>query len=308
MSSNIVKKLFSNLKIPVMCAPMYIASNPKLVVAQCRSGIVGSFPAMNARGQLDAWLQKIKFNLGPLFHKKLLPPFAVNQIVHPYNKNLQEDMNVIIKHEVPIVITSLGTRREINDAVHSYGGIVLHDVTKNSRAREAISHGADGLIAIAAGAGGHAGQQSPFALMQEIREWYGGPVGLGGCISNGSAVLAAKVMGADFAYIGSPFLATKEANTAPEYKRMVVDCSAENIINTDFFTGAGANYLGPSIPKHVDINHKTATSRWLEMPKVWSEIWACGQGISNVTQIVTTNHLVRKWIREYEMKQKKYVY
>ena len=284
---------------------MYIASNPKLVVAQCRSGIVGSFPALNARGQLDAWLKKIKFNLSD---NKMLPPFAVNQIVHPYNKNLEEDMDVIVKHEVPIVITSLGTRREINDAVHSYGGIVLHDVTKNSSARKAIAHGADGLIAIAAGAGGHAGQQSPFALMQEIREWYGGPVGLGGCISSGSAVLAARVMGADFAYIGSPFLATKEANTVPEYKKMVVDCSAEDIVNTDFFTGISANYLGPSIPKHIDMNHKTATSRWLEMPKVWSEIWGCGQGISNVAEIVTTNQLIRKWIRQYQSKQKKYAY
>ena len=287
---------------------MYIASNPKLVVAQCRSGIVGSFPALNARGQLDAWLQKIKTNLGPLFYDKLLPPFAINQIVHRYNKSLEEDMDVIVKHKVPIVITSLGTRREINDAVHSYGGIVLHDVRKNSCARKAIAHGADGIIAIAAGAGGHAGRQSPFALMQEIREWYRGPVGLGGCISSGSAVLAARVLGADFAYIGSPFLATKEANTVTEYKKMVVDCTAEDIVTTDFFTGASANYLGPSIPKHIDMNQKTATARWLEMPKVWSEIWGCGQGISNVAEVVSTNQLVRKWIRQYESKQKKYAY
>lgn len=301
MSRKLVAKLFGNLNLPVMAAPLYIASNKKMLIEQCRSGIIGSFPALNARGELDSWLSAINLSLA----NSHLPPFAVNQIVHRQNKQLEEDMDVIIKHKVPIVITSLGTRREINDAVHSYGGIVFHDVTKNSFARKAIQQGADGLIAIAAGAGGHAGQQSPFALMQEIREWYGGPLGLGGGISTGSSVLAAQVMGADFAYIGSPFLATKEANTLPEYKKMIVECTAEHIINTDFFTGIHGNYLKPSIPSHVDINAKSATNQWLVSRQVWSEIWGCGHGISNVKKVATTNQLVRKLYREYIKKKKK---
>tara|TARA_B100001250_G_scaffold41035_1_gene32506 strand:- start:684 stop:1628 length:945 start_codon:yes stop_codon:yes gene_type:complete len=301
--------LKNNIRVPVIAAPMFIVSNPALVVEQCRAGIIGSFPALNARGKdgestLEDWLIRIKAGL-------CLPgspsTFAVNQIVHPTNKRLMEDMELIVKHEVPIVITSLGARNEINDAVHSYGGFVFHDVTSNSYAKKAINKGADGLIAVAAGAGGHAGGQSPFALVQEIREWFKGPLVLAGCISSGRSIAAALTMGADFAYIGSPFIATSEANAPNEYKNMIVNGSAEDIVNTNVFTGIHGNYLLPSIEKaglSIDDLEKSGIKENLldtskKAPKAWSSIWGCGQGISNINEVVKTKTLIHHLARDF---------
>lgn len=310
MSSFALKQITCNLKIPVMAAPMFIVSTPNLVIEQCKSGIIGSFPALNARGDLDKWLQHIHSTRSDLISGglKFLPPFAVNQIVHPTNKRLFEDMEIIVKNKVPIVITSLGARKDINNAVHSYGGIVFHDVTTNTFAKKAIEKGADGLVAVAAGAGGHAGGQSPFALMQEIREWYDGPVALSGAISNGVGIAAAQKLGADLAYIGSPFIATHEANASYDYKQMIVDSTAEDIVYTDYFTGIKGNYLKASIKNSgVDIDSPSITRRWLASekiggkPKPWSTIWGCGQGISNVKQVIGTDVLVQRLSREYKL-------
>ena len=307
-----MKSFLRNTKLPVIGSPMFIVSNPKLVVEQCKSGIIGSFPALNARNKnnessLDTWLCEIKSELCNESH----PMFAVNQIVHSSNDRLYYDMDVIVKHEVPIVITSLGAKKEINDAVHSYGGIVLHDVTTNTFAKKAVSKGADGLIAVASGAGGHAGQQSPFALIQEIREWFDGPLALSGSISTGKNVLATIAMGADCAYIGSPFIATTEANAPSEYKTMIVQCSRENIVNTDVFTGIHGNYLGPSIEnaginiKELQVHSEKSQAKNVfhsknEKPKTWSTIWGCGQGISSVKKVVTTRELVNTLKCEYD--------
>tara|TARA_B100000614_G_scaffold259564_1_gene284459 strand:- start:6241 stop:7185 length:945 start_codon:yes stop_codon:yes gene_type:complete len=303
--------LKKNMRVPVIAAPMFIVSTPALVVEQCRAGIIGSFPALNARGKngestLEDWLIRIKAGL-------CLPGcpsiFAVNQIVHPTNKRLMEDMDLIVKHKVPIVITSLGARNEINDAVHSYGGFVFHDVVSNSYAKKAINKGADGLIAVASGAGGHAGNQSPFALVQEIREWFKGPLVLGGSISSGRSIAAALTMGADFAYIGSPFIATTEANAANEYKNMIVNGCAEDIVNTNVFTGINGNYLLPSIENAGlninDLEKEGIKENLLDTskkaPKAWSSIWGCGQGISNINEIVETKTLIHKLARDFNV-------
>tara|TARA_Y100000389_G_C17470632_1_gene530316 strand:+ start:159 stop:1133 length:975 start_codon:yes stop_codon:yes gene_type:complete len=308
-------KLIKQLRIPVIGSPMFIVSTPRLVVDQCTYGIVGSFPALNARGKngestLDQWLHAIRSQLATnhSLHSSKPAPYAVNQIVHPTNRRLWQDMETIIKHKVPIVITSLGANKEINDAVHSYNGIVLHDVTTNTFAKKAVEKGVDGLIAVAAGAGGHAGSQSPFALVEEIRQWYNGPLVLGGSISSGRGIAAALKMGADMAYIGSPFIATNAANSSVNYKQMCIDCSAEDIVNTDYFTGINGNYLGPSITQSgIDIhslNKKTGKPDNLldsnKSVKAWTNIWGAGQGIGNTKEILSARELILKWKQEFD--------
>ena len=305
--------LNERLRLPVVGAPMFIVSNPELVIAQCTSGIVGAFPALNARpaAQLDEWLARITAALAE--HDARHPhapsaPFAVNQIVHRSNDRLEHDLQLCVRHRVPIVITSLGARPEVNDAVHSYGGIVLHDVIDDRFARKAIEKGADGLIAVAAGAGGHAGRQSPFALVQEIREWFDGPLLLSGAIARGDAILAAQAMGADLAYVGSPFIATREANAAGAYKQMIVDARADDIVYTSYFSGVAGNYLKPSVRAaglDPDALGDSDPSRMnfgseRERPKAWKDIWSCGQGIGAVRDVVRVCDLVARLRREYE--------
>ncbi len=302
------------LRIPVIGAPLFIVSNPKLVIAQCKAGIVGSFPALNARPQekLDDWLTEIKEELDR--HNQDNPdrpaaPYAVNQIVHRSNDRLMADMETCVKHEVPITICSLGAREEIYQAVHSYGGVALHDVINNTFARKAIDKGADGLIPVAAGAGGHAGVISPFALVQEIREWFDGPIALSGSISTGGSVLAAEAMGADFAYIGSAFIATDEANATEGYKDGIVEGRADDIVYTNLFTGVHGNYLRPSIeaagldPDNLpesDPSQMNFGSGGNTDAKAWKDIWGCGQGIGAVTSRGTTAAYVDKLAAEYE--------
>ena len=287
--------ILKNLSVPVVGSPLFIISNPKLVIAQCKAGIVGSFPSLNARplSQLDEWFAEITEALAA--HDKANPdnpaaPYAVNQIVHNSNDRLMEDLQLCVKYKAPIVITSLGAVPKVNEAIHSYGGIVLHDIINNRHANSAIRKGADGLIAVAAGAGGHAGVTSPFALIQEIREWFDGPLLLSGAIANGGAVLAAQAMGADLAYIGSAFIATDEARADEAYKEMIADSEAKDIIYSNLFTGIHGNYLKPSIarsgmdpddlpeadPSKMDFGSGS------DRPKAWKEIWGAGQGIGAV--------------------------
>ncbi|KAA0211311.1 MAG: nitronate monooxygenase [Lautropia sp.] len=305
--------LKDKLRLPIVGAPLFIISNPDLVAAQCKAGIVGSFPALNARPaeRLEEWLQQITGELAG--HDRRHPdrpaaPFAVNQIVHRSNDRLEHDLALCVKYRVPIVITSLGARVEVNDAVHGYGGIVLHDVINDSFARKAIDKGADGLIAVAAGAGGHAGGLSPFALVQEIRAWFDGPLLLSGAIATGRSVLAAQAIGADLAYIGSAFIATKEARADEAYKRMIVECSAEDIVYTNLFTGVLGNYLKPSIrnagldPDNLPASDpsKMNFGSGRDKPKTWKTIWGCGQGIGAVHDIPDAAELVERLGREYE--------
>ena len=304
------------LRIPVIGAPLFIISNPKLVIAQCTAGIVGSFPALNAReakGEpvaLEAWLQEITEALDR--HNQNNPdrpaaPFAVNQIVHRSNPRLERDIEICARWKVPIWITSLGARVEVNEAAHSCGGVVLHDIINNRFAKKAIEKGADGLIAVAAGAGGHAGTVSPFALIQEIRQWFDGPLVLSGAIANGGAVLATEAMGADLAYVGSAFIATEEANAVPAYKNMIVDCSSDDIVYSSLFTGVLGNYLKPSIAAQgLDPDNLPAsdpsTMNFAEgssKPKSWKEIWGSGQGIAAVRAVVPAADLVDRLAREY---------
>lgn len=284
---------FRSLRLPVIASPMFIVSTPELVIAQCRAGIVGSFPALNARpsAQLDEWLQRIR---AALADAKGAAPYAVNLIVHKTNSRLDEDLAICAKHKVPIVITSLGAREDVNAAVQGWGGIVLHDVINDAFARKAVEKGADGLIAVAAGAGGHAGSQSPFALMQEIREWFDGPVALSGAIANGPAILAAEALGADFAYIGSPWIATPEANAPEAYKQAVVDGRAADIVYSNLFTGVHGNYLRASIaaagldPDHLpqsDASKMDFGSGGTKGAKAWKDIWGSGQGIGAVRAV-----------------------
>ena len=306
--------ILANLRIPVVASPMFIVSGPELVIAQCKAGIVGSFPALNAREkdgepiQLEAWLTRISEELDR--HNQANPdrpaaPFAVNQIVHRSNARLERDIEICVKHKVPLWITSLGARPEVNEAAHSVGGVVLHDIINNTFAKKAIEKGADGLIAVAAGAGGHAGMQSPFALIQEIRAWFDGPVALSGAIATGRAVLAAQAMGADFGYIGSPFIATNEANAQPDYKRMIVESGAMDIVTSSLFTGVSGNYLAPSIRNAGldpnDLDHADASSMDFNSakPKAWSQIWGAGQGIGAVHEVVPAGALVDRLVREY---------
>jgi len=293
------------LSVPVIAAPMFIISRPELVIAQCRAGVVGSFPSLNARpsGTLEEWLQRLRRDLTAQD-----APFAVNLIVHKSNTRLQEDLALIVKYQVPVVITSLGARADVNEAVHSYGGIVFHDIINDAFAHKAIERGADGLVAVAAGAGGHAGTQSPFALVQEIREWFSGPLALSGAIANGNSIAAARALGADFAYIGSAFIATEEASAAPDYKQMIVASAAKDIIYTDRFTGVHGNYLIPSLEaagidpaklREEATTHMNFGEAEGGNAKAWRDIWGSGQGIGAVKQVVPAAELVARLGREY---------
>ena len=305
--------LQDNLRLPVVAAPLFIISHPPLVKAQCKAGVIGSFPALNARpeSQVDEWLAEITEDLAA--HNAANPdrpaaPFAVNQIVHMSNKRLEHDLRMCVKYKVPIVISSLGAVPEVNQAIHSYGGIVLHDVINNRHANSAIRKGADGLIAVAAGAGGHAGPLSPFALIQEIREWFDGPLLLSGSIANGGAILAAQAMGADMAYIGSPFIATPEARAVDGYKQMIVESEAKDIVYSNYFTGIHGNYLKPSIAKagmdpdnlpEADPTKMDFAEASKEGSKAWKDIWGCGQGIGAVKEIQPVAGLVDRLATEY---------
>jgi nitronate monooxygenase len=303
--------VFKQLKFPVIASPLFIISNPKLLIAQCKAGVVGSMPALNARpaAQLEEWLIEITEALAA--HNREHPdqpaaPFAINQIVHKSNDRLAHDMALCVKYKVPIIITSLGAREDVNAAAHSYGGVVMHDVINNKFAKKAIEKGADGLIAVAAGAGGHAGVKSPFALIQEIREWFDGPVALSGSITTGGAVLAAQAMGADFAYVGSAFIATDEARAADDYKQAVVDANSDDIIYSNLFTGVHGNYLAPSIrkagldPAHLPESDPSAMNFGGDAQKAWKDIWGCGQGIGAVKAVVPAAELVARLKREYQ--------
>ena len=309
-------EILKNLTLPVIAAPMFIVSGKELVLAQCKAGIVGSFPALNARGEgeFEKWLIEITEELDRYNQAnpdKPAAPFAVNQIVFKSNARLHEDMELCVKYKVPIIITSLGANPDINDAAHSYGGIVFHDVINQRFARKAIEKGADGLITVAAGAGGHAGALSPFALVQETREWFDGPIALSGCIARGDSVLAAQAMGADFGYVGSAFIASKEANAVDEYKQMVVDCSANDLVYSDYFTGVSGNYLKPSIadagldpdnlPKgDISSMNKLTDQGDAQDAKAWKDIWGCGQGIGAVNAVDSVADKVNVMKAEYE--------
>ena len=303
--------VFSTLRLPVVGAPLFIISNPKLVIAQCTAGIVGAMPSLNARpaSQLDEWLAEITEGLAAWNRdhpERPAAPFAINQIVHKSNDRLEHDMQACARYKVPLVITSLGARTDVNDAVHAWGGIVLHDIINNKFARKAIEKGADGLIAVAAGAGGHAGVKSPFALIQEIREWFDGPLALSGAISTGGAVLAAQAMGADLAYIGSAFIATEEARASADYKQAIVEGNSDEIVYSNLFTGVHGNYLKASIRNAGLDPDKLPESDPSKMnfggegaKKAWKDIWGCGQGIGTVKAVLPAAALVERLAREY---------
>ncbi|WP_353198681.1 nitronate monooxygenase family protein [Sandarakinorhabdus sp.] len=295
------------LSIPVIGSPLFIISGPELVMAQCRAGIIGSFPSLNARplAQFEEWLQRLSTELGPND-----APYAVNLIVHRSNDRLMDDLALCVKYKVPLIITSLGAREDVNEAIHSYGGIVMHDIINNKFAKKAVEKGADGLIAVAAGAGGHAGTTSPFALIQEIREWFDGPLALSGSIATGDAVLAAQAMGADFGYIGSAFIATAEARAVQGYKDMIVESAASDIVYSNLFTGVHGNYLRPSIvnagmdPDALPTSDPSAMnfgSGGNTDAKAWKDIWGCGQGIGAVKEVLPAGELVARLIREYDV-------
>ena len=300
-----------NLPLPIIGSPLFIISNPTLVIEQCKAGVIGSMPALNARpaAQLEDWLAEITETLAAYnaaHPDKPAAPFAINQIVHKSNDRLEHDMALCVKYKVPVIITSLGAREDINAAAHSYGGVVLHDIINNKFAKKAIEKGADGLIAVAAGAGGHAGVKSPFALIQEIRQWFDGPVALSGSIASGGAVLAAQAMGADFAYIGSAFIATVEARASDAYKQAIVDGSSDDIVYSSLFTGVHGNYLAPSIraagmdPDNLpEGDVKTMDFGGEGAKKAWKDIWGCGQGIGAIDAVTTTAELVARLRREY---------
>ncbi|MDH0776865.1 nitronate monooxygenase family protein [Delftia tsuruhatensis] len=298
------------LALPVIGSPLFIISNPKLVIAQCQAGIVGSMPALNARPaeQLEDWLAEITETLAAwdkAHPDRPSAPFAINQIVHKSNDRLEHDMQMCAKYKVPIVITSLGAREDVNQAVHSWGGVVLHDIINNKFAHKAIEKGADGLIAVAAGAGGHAGVKSPFALIQEIREWFDGPVALSGSIASGGAILAAQAMGADFAYIGSAFIATHEARANDAYKQAIVDGTSDDIVYSNLFTGVHGNYLAPSIraagldPDNLPESDPSKMNFGGDAKKAWKDIWGCGQGIGAIREVTGAGELVERLKREY---------
>ena len=303
----------AHLPLPIIGAPLFIISHPKLVIEQCKAGVVGSMPALNARpaSQLDEWLAEITETLAAYDRAnpdKPSAPFAINQIVHKSNDRLDHDMQMCAKYKVPIIISSLGARPEINQAAHAWGGVVLHDIINNTHAHKAIDKGADGLIPVAAGAGGHAGVKSPFALVAEIREWFDGPIALSGAIGTGAGVLAAQACGADFAYIGSAFVATEEARAVDAYKQMIVDSSSDDIVYSNLFTGVHGNYLAPSIrnagldPEHLpegDISTMQFGSAG-GPKKAWKDIWGCGQGIGAVKAVVPVAEMVARLKREYD--------
>lgn len=307
-----IPTILNNLRLPIIGAPLFIISNPKMVIAQCKAGIVGSMPALNARPEnvLHEWLDEITTELGEYNEKnpdRPAAPFAINQIVHKSNPRVEHDVAACVKFKVPIIITSLGAVPMVNDAIHSYGGIVFHDIINVRHAKSALSKGADGLIAVASGAGGHAGTQSPFALISEIREFFDGPLALSGAIGNGAAVLAARAMGADFAYIGSAFIPSDEAYAKQEYKQMIVDSNASDIVYSNYFTGIHGNYLKPSIinagmdadnipeadPSKMDFGAATTGA------KAWKDIWGCGQGIGAIKEIAPIAKIVDRLESEY---------
>ncbi|MFC7049866.1 NAD(P)H-dependent flavin oxidoreductase [Emcibacter nanhaiensis] len=313
MTDTAFSTLTKRLQLPAIGAPMFLISNPDLVIAQCKAGIIGTFPALNARpsSMLAEWLERINDELAA--HDKANPdnpsaPFAVNLIVHKSNPRLEEDLELCVKHRVPVVVTSLGAREDVNSRVKGYGGIVLHDVINNRFAHKAIEKGASGLIAVAAGAGGHAGVTSPFALIREIREWFDGPLALSGAISHGASILAALACGADLAYMGSVFIATHEANAAEAYKQMILDSSAKDILYTNQFTGVHGNYLIPSIiaagldpdnlpgsnPSAMDFGDNDASDA-----KAWRDIWGAGQGIGIIHEKASTADVVSRLKAEF---------
>ena len=302
--------LFQHLRLPVIASPLFIISVPQLVIAQCKAGIVGSMPALNARPAelLDDWLAEITETLAA--HDRAHPeapaaPFAINQIVHKSNDRLDQDIALCAKYKVPLTITSLGARTDINDAVHAWGGIVMHDVINDRFAHKAIEKGADGLIAVASGAGGHAGTTSAFALIPEIRRWFDGPLALSGAIATGDAILAALALGADFAYMGSAFIATDEARAADAYKQMIVDSSADDIVYSNLFTGVHGNYLKPSIrnagldPDKLETSDPSAMNFGTNRVKPWKDVWGCGQGIGAISAVEPVSRLVGRLSREY---------
>jgi nitronate monooxygenase len=310
--------LLQRLRLPVIGSPLFIISHPALVIAQCKAGVVGAMPSLNARPaeQLDDWLAEITEALAA--HDRAHPdqpaaPFAINQIVHKSNDRLEHDMAVCEKHKVPLIITSLGAREDVNQAVHGWGGLVLHDVIHNTYARKAVEKGADGLIAVACGAGGHAGVQSPFALVQEIRRWFDGPLALAGAIATGDGILAARAMGADLAYIGSAFIATDEARAVQAYKQMVVDSGSEDIVYTNLFTGIHGNYLKGSIrqagldPDQLAESDPSAMDFARASAKAWKDIWGAGQGVGAVDCIEPVAARVARWTREYQAALKRCV-
>ena len=303
--------VLASLPLPIIGAPLFIISNPKLVIEQCKAGVVGSMPALNARpaAQLEEWLAEITETLAAYDRAnpdRPAAPFAINQIVHKSNDRLDHDMQMCAKYKVPIVITSLGARTDVNDAVHAWGGVVLHDIINDFFARKAVEKGADGLVAVAAGAGGHAGVKSPFALVQEIREWFDGPVALSGSIASGGAVLAARAMGADFAYIGSAFVATEEARAIDAYKQMIVDSSSDDIVYSNLFTGVHGNYLKGSIrsagldPDNLPESDPSKMNFGGDAAKAWKDIWGCGQGIGAIKAVVPARELIARLKREYD--------
>jgi len=306
--------VLANLPLPIIGSPLFIISNPKLVIAQCKAGVVGSMPALNARpaAQLEEWLIEITEELAA-YNKanpdKPAAPFAINQIVHKSNDRLEHDMEMVVKYKVPIVITSLGARTDVNDAVHSYGGVTLHDVINNKFAQKAIEKGADGIVAVAAGAGGHAGIKSPFAMIQEIRQWFDGPIALSGSIATGGAVLAAQAMGADFAYIGTAFIATEEARASDAYKQAIVEGTSDDIVYSSLFTGVHGNYLAPSIvnagmdPANLpegDVKTMSFSGGEGSKAKAWKDIWGSGQGIGAISEVSSAGVFIEKLKREYQ--------
>ena len=306
--------VLQNLKFPVIGSPLFIISNPKLVIEQCKAGVMGAMPALNARpaSQLDEWLAEITEALAA--HDKAHPdhkaaPFAINQIVHKSNDRLEQDMQLCAKYKVPIIITSLGAREDVNQAVHSWGGIVMHDVINNLFAHKAIEKGADGLIPVAAGAGGHASVKSPFAMVQELREWFGGPIALSGAIASGGAILAAQAMGADLAYIGSAFIATDEARATDGYKEMITQSDSDEIVYSNFYTGVHGNYLKGSIrnagmdpenlPQSDPSKMNFSSGEEGRAAKAWRDIWGCGQGIGAIHEVTPAADLIARFKREY---------
>lgn len=318
MSKTLVNTLYAQMTLPVIAAPMFIVSGPELVVAQCASGIIGSMPALNARPQaeLTKWLTQIETSLSALREQepeRVIAPYAINHIIHASNERLQEDMQVCAAHKVPLIITSLRAPDQVVQAVHGWGGKVLHDVTTLRHARKAIDAGVDGLILVCAGAGGHAGTLSPFALLGEVRKIYDGPIILSGAISRGEDILAARAMGADFAYIGTRFIASREANAQDAYKQMLVDTQASDIVYTPYFTGIPGNYLRPSVVQagldpdklsRPDAQHAPALSSVTAAPssaqsKPWRDIWSAGQGVGNINAIAPTSEIVQQLRAEY---------
>ena len=304
----------NRLPFPVIGSPLFIISNPQMVIEQCKAGVVGSMPALNARpaAQLDDWLAEITETLAAYdaAHPQApSAPFAINQIVHKSNDRLEQDMALCAKYKVPIVITSLGAREDVNRAVQGWGGVVLHDVINNVFAHKAIEKGADGLIVVAAGAGGHASVKSPFAMVQEIRQWFDGPLALSGSIASGGAILAAQAMGADFAYIGSAFIATHEARAVEGYKKMITESDSDDIVYSNFYTGIHGNYLKGSIrnagmdPDNLPVSDPSkmnfSTGEGGKTAKAWKDIWGCGQGIGAITEVVSTADMVARFKREY---------